>query len=139
MIINYGKQYIDNLDITEVKKSLKSNYLTQGPYVQKFEKKLGTKFNSKNVLAVSSGSAALHLAGLASGWSKKDTIICSPYTFVASSNAIMHCKSNLELVDVSETDFNLDPNLCEKVLRKKKNKSNNSYRFCWSPGRLGEI
>lgn len=123
MIINYGRQYIDYNDISEVQKSLKSDYLTQGPYVRKFEKKLGEKFNSKNVLAVSSGSAALHLAGLASGWSKKDTIICSPYTFVASSNAIMHCKSNLELVDVNESDFNLDPNLCEKVLKKKKIKA----------------
>jgi len=120
MIINYGRQYIDNKDIIEVKKSLKSNFLTQGPYVKKFENDLAVKFKSKNVLAVSSGSAALHLAGLSSCWGERDTIICSPYTFVASSNAVLHCKSKLQLVDINEKSFNLDPNLCEKILKKKK-------------------
>ena len=66
-MIKYGKHYVDKHDINEVKKALKRDFLTQGPFVEKFQKKILKFFGGKYCLAVSSGTAALHLAGLALG------------------------------------------------------------------------
>ena len=73
-MINYGKQFIDTADINAVVKVLKSSWLTQGPEVKKFEKKLNTFFGSKYSCVVSNGTAALHLTGLALGWKKGDIV-----------------------------------------------------------------
>ena len=62
--INYGRQTINDDDIDAIIKVLKSELLTQGPQVDKFEKELSKKFNTKYVCAVSSGTAALHLPDL---------------------------------------------------------------------------
>ena len=70
MIINYAKQSLDKRDYSSVQKVLKSDFLTQGPIIKKFEHALKNKFNSKYCTAVSSGTAALHLIGLALGWKK---------------------------------------------------------------------
>ena len=69
-LINYGKQFLDNTDISNVRKVLKSNFLTQGSEVEKFETQLKKKLKAKYCSAVSSGTAALHLLGLALGWKK---------------------------------------------------------------------
>jgi dTDP-4-amino-4,6-dideoxygalactose transaminase len=73
MFFTYGKQFIDDLDILNVKRALKKEYITQGELVKKFENNLSKKFNAKYTVAVSSGSAALHLSALALGWGKNDT------------------------------------------------------------------
>ena len=69
-MISYGKQYIDNSDIKAVVKVLKGNWLTQGPQVENFEKALKSRFRAKYCAVLSSGTAALHMAGLALGWKK---------------------------------------------------------------------
>ena len=74
-MINYGKQSIDQQDIDDVTKVLKSNFITQGNEVGKFEKLLSNKFGAKNCVVLSSGTAALHLLGIALGWKKNDIII----------------------------------------------------------------
>ena len=74
-LIPYGKQYIDKNDISFVVKSLKNNYITTGPFVNAFEKKVSRNFNVPFVYSCSSGTAALHLAFLSIGLNKKDTII----------------------------------------------------------------
>ena len=66
-MINYGNHYIDKKDVISVIKALKSKKLTQGQYVEKFEKKLNSIFKSKYSCAVANGSAALHLCCLAIG------------------------------------------------------------------------
>ena len=66
-MINYGKQFIDKEDISSVIKVLKSDYLTQGPIVKKFESKMNKFFGSKYCLATSNGTSALYLAGQALG------------------------------------------------------------------------
>ena len=86
-MINYGKHYIDKDDINSVVRVLKSDFLTQGPNIELFENKLKQFFKSKYVICTSSGTAALHLCGLALNWNKKDLILASPLTFVASTNA----------------------------------------------------
>ena len=90
---NYTKHKIDKSDIIEVNKVLNSDYISQGTYLNKLESKTSRIFNSKYVLAVSSGSAALHLAFKAIGLKKNDYVITTSLTWVASINAIMYLKN----------------------------------------------
>ena len=84
-MISYGKQSINKNDVKSVIKVLKSNFLTQGPAVLDFEKKLSSYTKSKYVLAVSSGTSALFIAAKVFNWKKGDIVIVSPMTFLASA------------------------------------------------------
>ncbi len=120
----YNKQYIDNNDIKAVIKALKSEFITQGNQINEFEKRLKSYFNSKFASAVSSGTAALHLSGLALGWKKNDIIITTPLTFLATANCIVMCGSKPEFVDIEHRYGNIDLNLLEDkaIYLKKRNK-----------------
>ena len=85
-MIPYSKQSISKSDINEVKKVLKSNFLTQGPYVAKFENLLKKKVGSKYAIAVNSATSALHIACLALGLKKGDYLWTSSNSFVSSAN-----------------------------------------------------
>ena len=115
MKINYGLHYIDKKDINSVTKVLKSNFLTQGPTIEKFESELKKRFGAKYCLAVSSGTAALHLISLVSNWSKGDEV-CSPNTFVVT--IVFYSNATPVLADIEKETF-LDPKACEKLLKKK--------------------
>jgi len=119
-MISYGKQYIDKNDINNVIKTLKSSHLTQGPDVIKFEKKLCQILKSKRALCVSSGSAALHIAGKSLGWKKGDKIVTSPITFLAGTAAALHCGASPEFVDIDKFTFNMDIDKLEQKLKKDK-------------------
>ncbi|MCX6158532.1 MAG: UDP-4-amino-4,6-dideoxy-N-acetyl-beta-L-altrosamine transaminase [Ignavibacteriae bacterium] len=115
---SYGKQSIDKNDIAEVVKVLKTDWLTQGPKVQEFEKNLGNKFGAKHVSAVSNGTAALHLAGLALGWKPGDVVITSPITFLASANCVLYSGATPDFVDIDEKYYTIDINKLEKKIKK---------------------
>jgi len=117
-VINYGKQFIDTADIKAVVKVLNSSWLTQGPEVRKFENKLNIFFGSKYSCVVSNGTAALHLAGLALGWKKGDIVLTSALTFLASANCILYSGAKPELIDINESNYNIDINKLEKKLKK---------------------
>tara|TARA_B110000014_G_C20069792_1_gene557811 strand:- start:155 stop:1297 length:1143 start_codon:yes stop_codon:yes gene_type:complete len=117
-VINYGKQFIDTADINAVVKVLKSSWLTQGPEVKKFEKKLNTFFGSKYSCVVSNGTAALHLTGLALGWKKGDIVLTSALTFLASANCILYSGAKPELIDINVSNYNIDIDKLEKKLKK---------------------
>ncbi len=124
-LINYGKQSLDLKDIKYVQKVLKSNFLTQGPMVQKFELKLKKKLNSNYCTVVSSGTAALHLLSLALGWKKNDIILTTPLSFVATSNCILYSGATPVFVDIDINTGNICPiNLEKKIknLEKRKKK-----------------
>ena len=125
MIFNYGRQTISAEDLTAVNKVLKSDFLTQGPKILEFEKALAKKFKASHCAVVSSGTAALHLAGIALGWKKNDYIISSPITFLASTNAILYSGANPDFVDININNYTIDCNkLEERVIKlKKKNKN----------------
>ena len=106
-IISYGKQFIDASDINEVTKVLKGQNITQGPYVKKFEDEIKKKFKCKYALAVSSGTAALHLIGIALGWKKNDIILCSSNTFIATAASVEYCGASVEFVDIDSETFNI--------------------------------
>ncbi len=122
-MINYGRQNISKSDIQSVIKVLKSDLITQGDNVTKFENKLSKTFGSKYCTAVSSGTAALHLLGLALGWKKKDIILTTPISFLATSNTILYSGAKPEFVDVNKDTSNIDPELLsKKILKLKKQK-----------------
>ena len=122
-MISYGKQYIDNNDIKAVVKVLKNNLITQGPTVEKFEKSLSKTFGSKYGCALSSGTAALHLLGLALGWKKGDIVLTTPISFLATSNSILYTGAKPEFIDIDKDDYNINVNLLlEKILKFKKEK-----------------
>ena len=118
-MINYGKHYIDKDDIKNVVKVLKSNHLTQGPTIKLFEAKLNEFFGSKYCTVVSSGTAALHIAGVSLGWDENSTIITTPLTFVATANAVEFSRSKLELADI-KSDGTIDPTSVEKIINRYK-------------------
>jgi UDP-4-amino-4,6-dideoxy-N-acetyl-beta-L-altrosamine transaminase len=114
---SYGKQTIEQDDIDAVVEVLKGDWLTQGPYVKKFEDDLSEKFNAKYVSAVANGTAGLHLIGLALGWEKGDIIITTPITFLASANCILYCGATPDFADIDPVSYTIDINKLEKKLK----------------------
>ena len=90
-MIPYGKHHIDEDDIQAVVDILRGSFLTQGPAVEIFEKAIAEYVGAKYAVAVSSGTAALHLAAIAAGVGPGTSIVTSPITFVASANAARYC------------------------------------------------
>ena len=124
-MINYGKQSVGKEEILILKKVLKSQNLTQGPYVEIFEKKLCNFFGSKFCVAFSSGTSALYSLGKALGWGKKDFIITTPISFLATSNCIEFCNANTEFVDINNNNPTINVNEIKKKffeLKKKRKK-----------------
>lgn len=119
-MINYGKHKIDKEDVKSLVKCLNSNFLTQGPLVDKFENNLKKKFKAKYSTVVSSGTAALHLTSKLLGWKKNDEIICSSISFAASANCILYANSNVIFSDIDLDTFNIDLNHMEYLLKKRK-------------------
>ena len=113
-LIPYGKHYIDNEDIKNVTKILKSNNLTQGPIIEKLEKKFAKYVGSKYAVAVSSCTAGLHLSSLALGLNKNNYLLTSPITFVSTANAALYCNSHPKFVDISIESININTNLLQK-------------------------
>jgi UDP-4-amino-4,6-dideoxy-N-acetyl-beta-L-altrosamine transaminase len=107
--IPYSTQWIDEDDINAVIEVLKSDWLTQGPTIEKFEKALAQYCGAKYAIAVSNGTAALHLACLAAGIKYGDEVITSPITFVASANCILYCGGKPLFVDIDKDTYNIDP------------------------------
>ena len=123
-MINYGRQYIDSDDVKAVLRVLKSDWLTQGPQIQKFENSLKAYFNSNYCTVLSSGTAALHLAVLTLGWNKEDIIITTPISFLATSNCILYCGATPSFVDIESKYFTIDVEKLEQKIKlfKKREK-----------------
>jgi len=115
-MIPYGRQSVDNDDIVAVAEVLGGDYLTTGPKVAEFEKAFSEKIGSKYAVAVSNGTAALHLSALAL-LEPNDKVLTTPISFVATSNSILYANAKPIFVDVG-SDANIDLNLCEDVLKK---------------------
>ncbi|RLB70831.1 MAG: UDP-4-amino-4,6-dideoxy-N-acetyl-beta-L-altrosamine transaminase [Deltaproteobacteria bacterium] len=99
-LIPYGRHSLGTDDIQAVLKVLESDWLTQGPMVQKFEEAFASYCGARHAVAVSSGTAALHLAALAAGFASGDEIITSPITFVASANCVAYVGARPVFADI---------------------------------------
>ena len=115
-MIPYSRQYLFPKDIKQVVKVLKSDFLTQGPQVEKFEKKIAKNCNIKYAVALNSATSGLHLTCLALGLKKNDYLWTVPITFIASANCGLYCGAKIDLVDIDKETFNIDVNKLEKKL-----------------------
>jgi len=114
--IPYGRQDIDQIDIDAVIETLTSDFLTQGPKIEEFEKKFASYIGVNYAVAVSNGTAALHLAALALGVKEGDKVITSPITFAASANCIRYCGGEVVFSDIDPKTFLLDIDKVRKLL-----------------------
>lgn len=117
--IPYGKQWIDDDDINEVIKVLKSDYLTTGPKVAEFESKVADYVGVKYAVAFSNGTAALHAACFAAGVKECDEVITSPLTFAASANCALYMGAKPVFADVDLNNYNIDINDIKKKITDK--------------------
>ena len=114
-MIPYGRQDISQADITAVVEVLQSDFLTQGPMIPFFEKKVAEYCNVKYGFAVNSATSALHLACLALDLGPGDILWTSPITFVASANCALYCGAKVDFVDIDCRTYNM----CTKALENK--------------------
>ena len=114
--IPYGRQHITQDDITAVVETLQSDFLTQGPKLEEFEKKFAEYIGCKYAVAVANGTAALHLSALALGVNENSKVISTPLTFAASSNCIYYCGGSVDFVDINPDTLLMDFDLLEKKL-----------------------
>ena len=119
-IIPYGRQDIDSADIEAVAEVLRSDWLTQGPNVPKFEQAVAEACGGGYATAVNSATSALHVAMLALGVGKGDVVWTSPISFVASSNCALYCGASVDFVDIDRRSYNMSPDALEEKLRQAK-------------------
>ena len=120
--IPYARQQISDNDIQSVINVLKSDWLTQGPLIPKFEACLSERFGSSYCLATTNATSALHISCLALGIERDDIVWTSPITFVASANSALYCGAQIDFVDIDLSTFNISPDLLEeKLIRAKIN------------------
>jgi len=115
----YGRQWIDEKDIEEVVKVLRSDWITQGSKVSEFEKRLAKYCGAKYAVVFSSGTAALHAAYFVMDIKEGDEIITSPITFLSTTNAVLFLHARPVFVDIEENTGNINPDLIEKAVTKK--------------------
>lgn len=115
-MISYGRQHIDEEDIQAVLDCLRSSTLTQGPMVDQFEQAVASYVGARYAVAVSSGTAGLHMAALAAGVGPGKPLLTSPITFVATSNAAVYAGGTALFADVDADTVNISPSAIEKKL-----------------------
>jgi UDP-4-amino-4,6-dideoxy-N-acetyl-beta-L-altrosamine transaminase len=120
-MIPYGCQDINKADIDAVVEVLQSEFLTQGPVVPAFETEVANFCGAKYGVAVNSATSALHIACLALGVSKGDSVWTSAMTFVATANCALYCGATVDFVDINPRTYNLSvEHLAEKLALAKK-------------------
>jgi UDP-4-amino-4,6-dideoxy-N-acetyl-beta-L-altrosamine transaminase len=119
-MIPYGRQDISQADIDIVVDVLKSDFLTQGPMVPRFEKAVADHVGAKHAFAVNSATSALHIACLALGLGPGDRLWTTPITFVASANCALYCGAEVDFVDIDPQTYNLCPVALKSKLEQAK-------------------
>ena len=119
-MIPYGRQNISEADIQAVVNVLRSDFLTQGPCVPRFEESIASKCDASFGVAVNSGTSALHIACLALGLRPNDRLWTSPNTFVASAACGLYCGSSVDFVDIDPNTYNMSVEALAKKLEQAK-------------------
>lgn len=115
-MIPYGKQHITEEDIIAVTEALKGEYLTQGPTILEFEKKFASYIGSKYAVAISNGTAALHLCALALDVKEGTKVITTPITFAASANCVRYCGGEVVFADIDSETYLIDIEKVKQLL-----------------------
>lgn len=106
-MIYYGHQHITEKDIQAVERVLHSDWLTQGPAIETFEKKVANYCGAKYAVAVTNATSALHIACKAAGLGEGDVLWTSPITFTASANCGRYCGADVDFVDIDDKTYNM--------------------------------
>ncbi|WP_425058490.1 UDP-4-amino-4,6-dideoxy-N-acetyl-beta-L-altrosamine transaminase [Sporomusa carbonis] len=116
--IPYARQTVGKDDTQAVVDILRSDFLTQGPAIERFEKAVAAYCGAKYAVAVNSATSALHIACLAAGLGPGDLLWTSPNTFVASANCALYCGADVDFVDIDERTYNMcAQKLMDKLLK----------------------
>ena len=117
--IPYGRQNIDSDDIQEVIKTLKSDFLTQGPKVLEFEKKFADYIGSEYAVAVNNATAALHISVICMGLKKGDRVITTPITFASTANCVRFCGGEVWFADIDSDTYTLSIESTKELINSK--------------------
>jgi perosamine synthetase len=107
--IPYGRHFVDEDDVQAVAAVMRGGMITQGPKPEEFEHAIAEYVGAKYAVAVSNGTAALHIANAAAGFKPGDKVITSPNTFVASANGAVYVGADPDFADIDPETLNLDP------------------------------
>ena len=118
--IPYGRQNITPEDISAVVEALQSDYLTKGPRILEFEQNFSEYLGCDFSVAVSNGTAALHLAVMALGLEPGQKVITTPITFAASANCVKYCGGDIVFADIDPDTYLIDLKNIENILSKSK-------------------
>ena len=116
-MIYYGKQFIDKDDILMVEDVLRSDFLTQGPMIDRFEREVAEYCGAKYAVAVTNATSALHIGCKALGLTAGDVLWTSPITFVASANCGRYCGADVDFVDIDAQTYNMSVEALEAKLK----------------------
>ena len=114
--IPYGRQHITKEDLAAVNEVLQSNYLTQGPEIQKFEEAFAKYVGAEYAVAVANGTAALHLCALSLNIQPGQKVITTPITFAASANCVRYCGGEVIFADIDPNTYLIDINAVHQLL-----------------------
>jgi len=117
--IPYGRQHITQADKQAVLETLDHDFLTQGPKVQEFEEQFAEYVGSRYAVAVSNGTAALHLSALALGVNESSNVITTPITFSASANCVRYCGGHVWFADIALNTALIDIQKVEELIQSK--------------------
>jgi UDP-4-amino-4,6-dideoxy-N-acetyl-beta-L-altrosamine transaminase len=120
--IPYGRQEITEEDIDAVVQVLKSDFLTQGPSIEKFEKQFAEYIGCKYAVAVANGTAALHLSAMAMNVNEHSQVLTTPITFAASANCVLYCGGKVSFTDIDQGSLLMDLDKLEDLLKKNPDK-----------------
>lgn len=137
-MIPYGRQTIDEADIEAVVKVLKSDFLTTGPVIEEFERRVAEYTGAKYAVAIANGTAALHAACFAAGIGEGDEVITSPITFAASANCALYCGATPVFADIDPKTYNIDPQDIERKIT-ERTKAIIPVHFTGQPCDMDEI
>ena len=107
---------IDDDDVDLVARAIRSKMLSNGPFIALLERKFAAYVGCDHAIAVSSGTAGLHLCVRAAKIADGDEVITTPFSFIATANCILYERAKPVFVDIDETSFNLDPALVERAI-----------------------
>ena len=108
-IIPYGLHWLDEEDIAQVARALGSAWITQGPLIEEFERKVAQRCGARFAVAFSNGTSALHAACSAAGIGPGDEVVTTPMTFVATANAVLYQGGKPVFADIEPETLNVDP------------------------------
>src|SRR5438132_677559 len=118
-MLGFQPPAIGDEEIAAVTETLRSGWLTSGPRAAELEERMAAYLEAKHVLALASGTAAIHLSLVALGVGAGDEVITSPITWPATANVIVHCGATPVFVDVQDHDLNIDPVLARAAVTER--------------------